>query len=33
MFLDLETSLLLNKVMKWFSSAIRLLFLDMLFGW
>ena len=29
MFLNLETSLLLNKVMKWFLSAIRILFLDM----
>jgi len=28
MFLNLETFLVLNKVMKWFLSAIRLLFLD-----
>jgi len=33
MFLELETSLLLNKVMKWFLSAIGLLFVDMCFGW
>jgi len=33
MFLNLETSLLLNMVMKWLLSAIRLLFLDMCFGW
>jgi len=28
MFLNLETFFMLNKVMKWFPSAIRLLFLD-----
>jgi len=30
--MNLETSLLLNKIMKWFLSAIWLLFLDMCFG-
>jgi len=32
MFLKLETFFMLNKVMKWFLSAIGLLFLDMYFG-